>query len=88
MGAKVVGIKNNPDFDPGAGEIFVSRDGYVIDGHHRWAAQVARDYKDGDGDDLNMNVKVVDMDIMDVLKEANSWADEFGILPKEAKAGS
>lgn len=88
VGAKVVGIKNNPDFDPGAGEIFVSRDGYVIDGHHRWAAQVARDYKDGDGDDLNMNVKVVDMDIMDVLKEANSWADEFGILPKEAKAGS
>ena len=88
VGAKVVGMKNNSNFDPGDGEIFVSRDGYVIDGHHRWAAQVARDYTDGDGDDLDMKVKVVDMDIMDVLKEANSWADDFGIMPKEAKAGS
>ena len=33
-----------------------------------------------------MKVRVVDMEIMDVLKEANSWADEFGIMPKEAKA--
>ena len=88
VGAKVVGMKNNRDFDPGSGEIFVSKDGYVIDGHHRWAAQVARDYEDGRGGDLNMKVRVVDMEIMDVLKEANSWADEFGIMPKEAKAGS
>lgn len=88
VGAKVVGMKNNRDFDPGSGEIFVSKDGYVIDGHHRWAAQVARDYEDGDGGDLNMKVRVVDMEIMDVLKEANSWADDFGIMPKEAKAGS
>ena len=86
VGAKVVGMKNNRDFDPGSGEIFVSKDGYVIDGHHRWAAQVARDYEDGRGGDLNMKVRVVDMEIMDVLKEANSWADEFGIMPKEAKA--
>jgi ParB-like chromosome segregation protein Spo0J len=79
-------MKNNRDFDPGSGEIFVSKDGYVIDGHHRWAAQVARDYEDGKGGDLNMKVRVVDMPIMDVLKEANSWADDFGIMPKEAKA--
>jgi hypothetical protein len=88
VGAKVVGMANNSNFDPGSGEIFVSKDGYVIDGHHRWAAQVARDYEDGDGGDLNMKVRVVDMDIMDVLKEANIWADDFGIMPKEAKAGS
>lgn len=88
VGAKVVGMKNNRDFDPSSGEIFVSKDGYVIDGHHRWAAQVARDYEDGKGGDLNMKVRVVDMPIMDVLKEANSWADNFGIMPKEAKAGS
>lgn len=88
VGAKVVGMANNKDFDPGSGEIFVSKDGYVIDGHHRWAAQVARDYEDGNGGDLDMKVRVVDMEIMDVLEEANSWADDFGIMPKEAKAGS
>jgi hypothetical protein len=86
VGAKVVGMKNNKSFDPMSGAIFVSKDGYVIDGHHRWASQIARDYADGDLGDLNMKVQVVDMKIEDVLKEANSWADEFGILPKEAKA--
>jgi len=85
VGAKVVGMKNSKSFDPMSGAIFVSKDGYVIDGHHRWASQIARDYADGDLGDLNMGVQVVDMKIEDVLKEANSWADKFGILPKEAK---
>jgi hypothetical protein len=34
-----------------------------------------------------MNVQMVDMDIMDVLKEASSWADEFGIKSKSFKGG-
>lgn len=87
VGAKVAGMAGNRNFDPSGKAIFVSRDGYVIDGHHRWAAQIARDTDDGKLGDRTMKVRVVDMDIMDVLESANSWADSFGILPKEAKTG-
>jgi len=34
-----------------------------------------------------MNVQMVDMDIMDVLKEASKWADEFGIKTASFKDG-
>ena len=84
VGEKVAGMMTNEDFDPAGEAIFVSRDGYVIDGHHRWAAQVGRDLEDGNIGDLPLNVRVVDMDIEEVLKEANKFAQEFGIAPKTA----
>lgn len=84
VGEKVAGMMNNPDFDPAGEAIFVSRDGYVIDGHHRWAAQVGRDLEDGAVGDLPLNVRVVDMDIQEVLDEANKFAKDFGIAPKAA----
>lgn len=87
VGAKVAGMVKNKDFDPAGEAIFVSRDGYVIDGHHRWAAQVGRDLKDGRIGDLPLRVRVVDMPISQVLKEANRWAGEFGIAPKAAGGG-
>ena len=59
--------------------LFVSRDGYVIDGHHRWAATVGLDYKDGDGEDLKMKVRVIDMPIMEVLAAAVKFSDDMGI---------
>jgi hypothetical protein len=84
VGEKVAGMMTNTDFDPAGEAIFVSRDGYVIDGHHRWAAQVGRDLEDGNIGDLPLNVRVVDMDIEEVLDEANKFASEFGIAPKTA----
>jgi hypothetical protein len=87
IGAKVAGMMLAKDFDPSERPIFVSRDGYVIDGHHRWAAVVGRDASDGKLGDRTMNVQMVDMDIMDVLKEASSWADEFGIKTASFKEG-
>jgi DNA polymerase III epsilon subunit-like protein len=84
VGEKVAGMMTNENFDPAGEPIFVSRDGYVIDGHHRWAAQVGRDLEDGNLGDLPLNVKVVDMDILEVLEEANKFAQEFGIAPKTA----
>ena len=84
VGEKVAGMMTNTDFDPAGEAIFVSRDGYVIDGHHRWAAQVGRDLEDGNIGDLPLNVRVVDMDIEEVLEEANKFASEFGIAPKTA----
>ena len=67
--------------------IFVSRDGYVIDGHHRWAATVGLDAKDGKvggSSGKKINVRVVDMDILQVLDAAKSFASEIGIAPKDA----
>ena len=84
VGEKVAGMMTNPDFKPEGEPIFVSRDGYVIDGHHRWAAQVGRDLEDGKMGDLPLNVIVVDMDILEVLEEANKFTQEFGIAPKTA----
>lgn len=84
VGSKVAGMVNNKKFDPAGEAIFVSKDGYVIDGHHRWAAQVTRDLRDGKLGQLSLNVRVVDMGIRDVLKASSKFAREFGI---EAKAG-
>lgn len=84
VGEKVAGMMTNEGFDPAGEAIFVSRDGYVIDGHHRWAAQVGRDLEDGNIGDLPLSVRVVDMDISEVLEEANRFAQEFGIAPKTA----
>lgn len=86
VGTKVVGMINNKDFDPAGAEIFVSSDGYIIDGHHRWAAQIGRDTSDGKLGDLELKVRVVDMPISQIIPLANKWAGEFGIAPKEAKA--
>ena len=66
--------------------IFVTRDGYVVDGHHRWAAVVGLDAQEGGLDELDMPVRVIDMDILDVLKEANDFAIEFGVPPQAAVA--
>ena len=64
--------------------IFVSSDGYVIDGHHRWAAKVGLDSKDGKLGDKNINVRVINMPIKQVLTEANAYTSAMGIEPKSA----
>lgn len=62
--------------------IYVSRDGYVIDGHHRWAGKVAQDLADGRTGDVKMKVRVIDMPIMEVLDAALDYADQIGLQPK------
>ena len=64
--------------------IFVSSDGYVIDGHHRWAALVGLDSKDGKLGQTPIKVRVIDMPINDVLKEANAFTSVMGIEAKSA----
>lgn len=78
-GQKVLGIGTSKQ-----NRIFVSRDGYVIDGHHRWAANVGLDASDGNLGDIDMPVTMIDMPISEVLARANEFADEVGIMPKEA----
>ena len=78
---KVAGIMDAKKWDSGV--VYVSKDNYVIDGHHRWAAAVGADAKDGLGD-LDIKVVRIDMNISEALNVANAFTDEFGIKKKEA----
>lgn len=78
-GVKVAGIMHaieNGTFDEAP--IFVSRDSYIVDGHHRWGATVGADYEDGT-DNLTMPVSRIDMGILELLTESNQFATEWGI---------
>jgi hypothetical protein len=57
--------------------IYITRDGYVVDGHHRWAANLALDMRSAE--DITMPVYVIDAPIMEVLDRANQYAGEMGI---------
>lgn len=54
--------------------LVVSRDNYILDGHHKWAAVLGIDAKNGRLGDKKMKIARVDIDIITLLKEA----DEFG----------
>jgi hypothetical protein len=79
IGSKVAGMMNAKSYDPSKVPVFVSRDDYVVDGHHRWAAVVGRDLEDGRLGDATMNVIRVDAPISEVLHIANAWSTKFGI---------
>jgi len=85
VGAKVAKMMTKTGYNPGAKPIFVSRDGYVIDGHHRWAAVVGRDAADGKLGGLRIKVIRVSAPIREILKIANRWTKDFGIVSKENK---
>lgn len=66
---KVTGMaaaKRRGEYDPGKAPIIVSKDGYVLDGHHRWAAML----HDDPGNE--MRVYKVDTDIKTLLKAAQN----------------
>lgn len=76
--------KGQKTLDDPDGIVYISRDGYVIDGHHRWAGQVGRDLKDGRTGDVKMKVMMIDLPIMQVLDAALDFSEEMGIKPKSA----
>lgn len=84
VGAKVASMTSSTGWDPGKKPIFVSKDGYVLDGHHRWAAVIGKDANDGNLGDRTMNVIEIDMPIKELLDFSNQWAKDFGIKPKSA----
>ena len=95
-GAKVAAmteVLDNGGTLGGDPRIFVSHDNYIVDGHHRWAANVAHDIGDASDGDVEMQVARVDMDILELLAAANDFASDNGIpqagamqTPDEAKA--
>ncbi len=67
---KVTGMaqaKKEGKYDPSKQPIIVSRDGYVLDGHHRWAATLL------DNPSNEMNTYTVDTDIRDLLSRADNF---------------
>lgn len=94
VGAKVAGFANaflhgNPKAVKAMSEpIMVTKDGYVVDGHHRWGANMLVDAVDGKLDnDAPMNVRKVDMEIGAMIPYANHWAQMNGIQSAAASAG-
>jgi hypothetical protein len=89
VGAKVVGMMGALEKDPNhpkiTAPIYVSRDGYVIDGHHRWAAIVAYNAANPDKQ-IQMKTTVLDQDIKDAIPMANKFAEDMGIAAKKADA--
>jgi hypothetical protein len=89
VGAKVVGMMGALEKDPNhpkiTAPIYVSRDGYVIDGHHRWAAVVAYNAQHPDNQ-IQMKTTVLDQDIKDAIPMANKFAEDMGIAAKKADA--
>ena len=86
QGHKVAGMlaaSKAGKYDPSKQPIFVSKDGYVVDGHHRWAATLAADFEDGIlGNNHFMNVIVIDAPLSEIIRLANEWTDDFGIAKK------
>lgn len=86
IGSKIAGMMAAKDYNPGKIPIFISRDNYVVDGHHRWAAMVGRDAADNRLGDLKMHAIRINAPISEVLHLANAWTDKFGIKPVGAKS--
>lgn len=73
--------------------IYVS-DGYVVDGHHRWAAMCAKDIADGKGGaSVTMPTKAIYKDgkpvpIDEVIKFSNDFMDNMGLAKKTRPSGA
>lgn len=72
----------------GGDRIVVTKDNYILDGHHRWAGAVLNDAEDGHLGDSTMPVYRVDMGILDLVDAANTYANDEGIAQKGTKQGA
>lgn len=64
--------------------IIASKDGYILDGHHRWAALVQHDIANGGTGDVEMDVKEVDMEAEALVDRTNKFTNDMGL---EVKSG-
>lgn len=93
VGVKVAGMSKvldnpeHPAYSKITAPIYVSNDGYVLDGHHRWAAVVAHNAANPDKE-IPMNVRVIDEPIEPLVKRSNKFAEGIGIKAKSADTGA
>lgn len=65
--------------------IIVSKDGYILDGHHRWGALVALDIANGGSGDIEMMVKQVDDTAEGLVEKTNEFTRDQGLQTKPAE---
>ena len=88
----LVGNANDQDnafWHPAAKAVLISKDGHIIDGHHRWAAQHTMDVSEEGGDigagvGREFPVIVVDVTITEALALSTAYADAEGMSRKAA----
>ena len=66
--------------------LYVTRDGYVIDGHHRWASALLAQKKSGKP--VELKCVVVDLDHEDALRICNEYNDHIGVTRQTLGATS
>jgi hypothetical protein len=94
VGVKVAGMskvleqgEGHPAYGKLTSPIYVSNDGYVLDGHHRWAAIVAHNAAHPDKQ-IPMQVRVIDEEIKPLVNRSNKFAEAIGIKAKKADTGN
>ena len=90
-GAKVAGIaaamRSTEGYHSSSNPIFVSSDNYILDGHHRWAAEIGVDATDNVlANDKTMPVWRVNIPITRLLAEAEAFTGGEGKLSVEDEA--
>jgi hypothetical protein len=85
--SKVLADPKHPAYAKITAPIYVSNDGYVLDGHHRWAAVVAHNAANPEKQ-IPMNVRVIDEPIVPLVKRSNDFAEHIGIRAKAADTGA
>ena len=84
IGAHVAGIAAKLRDKPGhyAKRVIVSKDDYILDGHHHWAAKVGLDAADGNlTNDTKVKISRVDISITKLLAEAEKFTGGKGKKP-------
>lgn len=73
---KMHAMASTPSFSATKIPVLVSKDGFVIDGHHRWGAQMIRD-RTGP-----VSIRQIDLPARELIREAQVWTKAFGLEPK------
>lgn len=86
-GAKVAKIaerlRNDPDHQ--AKRLVVSKDNYILDGHHHWGAKIGLDAEDGNlENDTKVKIARVNIGITKLLEEAERFTGGKGHVSVEA----
>lgn len=89
VGSKVAGISfalEDPASDAAKditnSYLFISRDNYILDGHHRWAAVLGDAVRKGKLAETKIKVKRIDAPMDDLVKIAYDWAGKYGLPVK------
>lgn len=86
-GAKVAASMKRIDEEGFYKRLVVSRDDYILDGHHTWAGQLGVDARDNSlKGDKTVKISRVDISITQLLAEAEKWTGGKGKKPASEAA--